>query len=147
MGGFPSESTESLSQPKPDSDAIERLVAVVSRPVSVVDGLVPRIEAIETAVSVWQRSSVLISSEAQSPTGPAPFWPSGASACLSHRSESPKFPSTFQIFVSHLTPGALTFDVGHTDSIRQLKLAILSRRGYPVEEQRLVFGGRALEDH
>mmetsp|Transcript_109556 Transcript_109556/g.153352 ORF Transcript_109556/g.153352 Transcript_109556/m.153352 type:complete len:208 (+) Transcript_109556:23-646(+) len=49
-----------------------------------------------------------------------------------------------QIFVSSQPP--ITLSVQPSDSVESVKAVIESRQGVPAEEQRLVFGGKVLED-
>ena len=53
---------------------------------------------------------------------------------------------TPQIFVKTLNGSTLTLDASHTDTIADLKARIADREGVPVEHQRLIHGGKQLED-
>lgn len=51
-----------------------------------------------------------------------------------------------QIFVRTLTGKTITIEVEHTDNMRSLKERILEKEGIPVDQQRLIFAGKGLED-
>jgi small subunit ribosomal protein S27Ae len=51
-----------------------------------------------------------------------------------------------QIFVKTLTGKTITLDEEAGDSIDNVKLQIQGREGIPSDEQRLIFGGRQLEN-
>ena len=58
-----------------------------------------------------------------------------------------KIRETFQIFVKEDTTGrTLTYDVGAYDTIKLLKFYIYNRRGFNMRFQKLVFGGKLLEN-
>ncbi len=51
-----------------------------------------------------------------------------------------------QIFVKTLTGKTVTFEVEPSDSIEHVKALIQKRDSIPLEQQRLIFAGRQLED-